>query len=278
MNLPTGATLNIPFPEYLRLPGLSVSTLKHLLRSPLNYKWHQEHPNLESTPSQAMGTAAHTAILEPAKMKTDYALWEGGTRRGKEWDAFKADNATKTILTVDEFADIREMRRNMVNFEPAARYLKEGAAEVTLQWRMEGRAFRGRVDWLTTIDGSTVLVDLKTTKDARPFKFGADAYRFGYHLQFALYCDGWHALTGENPGFVVLAVENQPPFEPAVFEVPDEVLERGREEYQRLVHILNECESANHWPPAAEAEQRLALPSYAYENEDNDLTDLGLTA
>lgn len=277
MILPAGATLNIPFADYLQLPGESASRLKHLLRSPMAYHWHLLNPS-DSTPSQSLGTAVHTAILEPAKMKTDYVLWEGGTRRGKAWDEFESMNAGKTILKPEEFDVVREMRRNVVNFDPAKRYLQEGAAEVTLQAQMLGRAFRGRIDWLTTADGRTVLVDLKTTKDIRPFKFGADAFRYGYHIQFALYCDLWHALTGENPGFVVLAVENVPPYEPAVFEVPEEVIERGREEYTRLVQLLGECEAANHWPPAAEAEQRLTLPSYAYEQEDNDIADLGLTA
>lgn len=271
-------TPGIPFEQYLKLPGLSASTLKKLMRSPLAYKWALDHPDHTSSAAQALGTAAHTAILEPAKLKTDYMLWDGGTRRGKAWDEFKASNASKTILTADEFADVKAMYAAVRGFAPAARYLQNGQAEVTLQWAMQGRAFRGRVDWITEIEGRTVLVDLKTTRDARPFKFGADAFKLGYHIQFALYCDGWQALTGEMPAFVVLAVENQAPFEPAVFEVPEEVLERGREEYQRLLDTLNTCEATGHWPPAAETEQRLTLPRWAYEQEDNDVSDLGLTA
>lgn len=270
-------TPNIPFTDYLKLPGLSASALKQLVRSPLNYKWNLDNPT-EPSAAMALGSAAHTAILEPAKLKTDYILWDGGTRRGKAWDEFKASNAAKTILTADEFEDIKGMRRSVVNYDPAARYLKAGQAEMTMQWTDLGRAFRGRVDWITEIDGRAVLVDLKTTQDARPFKFGADAFRLGYHIQFALYCDGYAALTGEMPRFVVIAVESKAPFEPAVFEVPDAVIERGREEYQNLVELLTECEKTNHWPPACETEQLLALPSYAYEQEDNDITDLGLTA
>ena len=273
-----GITAGIPFAEYLKLPGLSASALKHLMRSPLNYKWHLDHPT-EPTAAMALGTAAHTAILEPAKLKTDYVLWDGGTRRGKAWDEYKALNASKTILTVDEFADVKGMHQAVRSFAPAMRYLEAGQAETTMQWSMDGRAFRGRVDWIPAmVDGRAVLVDLKTTRDARPFKFGGDAYRLGYHIQAALYCDGYAALTGELPRFVIIAVESKAPFEPAVFSLPDEVIERGREEYQRLVEVLTECEASGVWPPACQDELLLTLPNYAYEQEDNDLTDLGLTS
>ena len=271
-------THGLPFADYLKLPGLSASALKTLMRSPMNYRWKQDHPNHESTPAQILGTAAHTAILEPHRLKTDYVLWNEGTRRGKAWDEFKAMNAGRSILTSDEYESVKGMHRSMRGFAPAMRYLEQGRAEATMQWKMGGRLFKGRADWLTTIDGRPVIGDLKTTRDGRPFNFGADAFRLGYHIQFALYCDGFHVLAGELPRFVVLVVENQPPFEPAVFEVPDEVIELGREEYTRLVKLLNECEAANHWPPACEAEQRLNLPKYAYEQEDNDISELGLTA
>ena len=270
-------TPGIPFSDYLKLPGLSASQLKVLARSPLAYRYALDHPDHESTPAQLLGTAAHTAILEPHRLKTDYVLWNEGTRRGKAWEEFKAMNAGRSILTSDEFETVKGMHRSMRTFAPAMRYLEQGQAEMTMRWEVAGRSFKGRADWITTVEGP-VIVDLKTTRDARPFKFGADAFRLGYHIQFALYVDGYHHIMGELPRFVVLAVENQPPFEPAVFEVPDEVIERGREEYERLVALLDECEAANHWPPACEVEQRLTLPSWAYEQEDENVSDLGLTA
>ena len=272
-----GLIPNLPFSDYLQLPGLSASALKHLLRSPMAYRWAMDHP-LEPSAAMALGSAAHTAILEPHRLKTDYILWEGGTRRGKAWEEFRAINANKSILTRDEFEDVKGMHEAVRTFPPAMRYLQCGEAEVSMQWSMGGRAFRGRIDWLTQVDGHPVIVDLKTTRDARPFKFGSDAFRLGYHLQFALYVDGFKAITGKDARFVVIAVESKGPFEPAVFEVPEDVLQRGREEYERLVALLDECEATDSWPPACEAAQPLQFPSYAFEPEDTDISDLGLTA
>src|SRR5512133_3499649 len=84
-------TEGIPFAEYLQLPGLSISALKLLRQSPLKFKHNLTAPRVE-TAAMALGTAVHTAVLEPHRLPTDYITWEGGTRRGKEWDAFKAAN------------------------------------------------------------------------------------------------------------------------------------------------------------------------------------------
>ena len=72
MKLPfsPGITTDIPFEQYLKLPGLSASAMKKLMRSPLAFKWNQDHPDHASTPAMALGTAAHTAILEPHRMRT----------------------------------------------------------------------------------------------------------------------------------------------------------------------------------------------------------------
>ena len=273
-----GITPGIPFDQYLKLPGLSASALKKLMRSPLAFKWSQDHPDHSSTPSMALGTAAHTAILEPHRMKTDYVLWDGGDRRGKAWTEFKEAHTGKSILTASEFSDVKGMYDAVHGYAPAARYLKDGIAEVTIQWTdpTTGRAFRGRVDWVTVVDGRIVLVDLKTTRDTSPRKFGADAYKLGYHVQFALYVDGWSYLTSEIPRFVAIAVESKAPYEPAVFDVTEDVLVQGHEEYMRLQATLRECETTNSWPPAAQEEQELTLPAWSLNNEDEDLSDIGL--
>ena len=271
-----GITLGLPFAKYLALPGLSASKLKHLMISPRNYRWNEDHPNLTVSGSMALGTAAHTAILEPERFVDLYKVYEG-TRRGKAWEAFQEENCYSEILTASEYADVCGMRDAIRSHPAAARYLQNGVAEVTIQWvdPSSGRAFKGRVDWVTVVDGRLTLVDLKTTRDSSPRKFGADAYRLGYHIQFGLYVDGWYHLTKETPRFVVLAVESKGPFEPAAFDVPEDVLMQGHEEYMGLLTQLKECEDSNTWPPRIQEEIPLTLPSWAV-SDDDDLSDIGL--
>lgn len=277
----SGFLHHLPFADYRKLPGEHISDLKELSRSPMKYRHRKDHPGGE-TPAMALGTATHTAVLEPHKLLTDYTLWDQGDRRGKGWEAFKAtaEAAGKRILTKAEFDLVQGMRDSVRDFLPAMKYLKDGEAEVTMQWTepLLGTACIGRLDWLTKIDGKPVLVGLKTAKDARHFKFAGQAYALGYHLQWAYYYDGFYHLTGEFPKVVEIVVENTAPFEPAVYEIPGDILALGHDEYMRLLELLQKCEAANSWPPSLEDEQVLTLPTYAYGRDDDDLSDLGLTA
>ena len=76
---------------------------------------------------------------------------------------------------------------------------------------------------------------------------------------------------------VEIVVESEAPHAVVVYQIPDDVLEYGRDEYRRLISILDECEQAKSWPGPCETEQVLTLPSWVYGSED-DLTDLGLEA
>lgn len=267
---------NLPFSDYLALDALSISSLKLMRESPLKFK-HNLTAHRTATPSMALGTAAHCAILEPRKFNP--VVFPGATRRGKEWDAFQAAHAGETILKQDDVDLVEGMRNSVRSYAPAMKYLVDGQAEVTMQWTdaTTGRKCRGRIDWLTTGDGP-VIVDLKTTVSAKPFAFGGQAAKLGYHLQMAYYYDGFVAITGEAPLMKIVAVESKAPFEPAVFSIPEDVITQGREEYQQLLSRLAECEESNNWPPAIETECDLSLPVWAYEQEDNDVSDLELTA
>jgi len=266
---------DLDFAAYRALEGESISDLKVLRESPLKYRFNKTAPRHE-TAAMALGSAAHTGILEPRKFNP--AVYQGATRRGKEWDAFQAAHAGELILKQDDVDLVEGMRNAVRSYGPAMRYLVDGQAEVSMQWvdATTGRKCRGRIDWLTRIDGQPVIVDLKTTKSAKPFAFGGQSAKLGYHLQLAYYFDGFVAITGETPSMKIIAVESSAPFEPAVFSIPEDVITQGREEYQQLLQRLAECEETNNWPPALETESDLSLPTWAYDAEDNDVSGLGL--
>lgn len=277
----------LTFPEYRSLDGLSITTLKNLGRSPLHYAHALKNP--KESAAMSLGTAAHTAVLEPHKLMTDYALWGGKTesgrakpRTGKDWEAFKAENASKKIITLDDFELAQGMRDAVRGYGPAMKYLETGEAEVSMQWEDQdtGRACRGRIDWLTRIGGVDVLVGLKTARDGRHFQFAKQAANLGYHLQWAYYSDGFQAITGHAPKMVEIVVENTAPFEPFVYVIQEDVLDQGRTEYQRLFGILADCEAGRSYPPLMSEEQVLSLPSWVYgvDDSDSDLSDIGISA
>lgn len=269
--------------KYDAIDAVNISSLKELVRSPLAYQ-HRLRTRKE-TRAMRLGTAAHTAVLEPARFIEDYTVWDQRTasgrlrpRNGKDWEAFVSANTGKVILTETDYLHAINIRNAVRGNENAMRYLEIGDPEVTLTWVLDGVARKGRADWLSIIDGEPVIVGLKTGRDCRPIPFGNDSARMGYHLQWAWYFDGYYAITGVAPRMIEIMVESAPPHDVAVYRIPDEVLDVGRDTYQGLLEKLKECQEAKAWPGAVEGESILSMPTWIYRGEgDNDLSDLGLT-
>lgn len=269
------------FDEYRASPGLNISALKHLRHSPQMFAHRLEHG--ETSPAMQFGTLAHLLTLEPHR-DGEVVAWtkrtESGAmspRRGKDWEAFKADNAGKLIVTLDELNDADELAHAVRSDPIAAKYLATGEAEVSFSWEWPVGRCKARADWLTHINGQLYLVGLKTARDCRPFPFAAAAARLGYHLQWAWYQDGWREAHGTTPRMVEIVVESEAPHSVVVYQIPDDVIEQGRGEYQDLLTTYVECKRTGDWHGPADVEQVLTLPSWIYQADD-DLSDLGLEA
>ena len=261
----------VEFARYRAAAGVNVSSLKELNRSPLHYRHAKDNPKPTSS-AMALGTAAHCATLEPERFAGSFAIWAGGIRRGKEWDAFKADAEGRgmAVLTEDERTEALAIAAAVRGCPEAMVYLRRGHAEVSMAWHdaETGTACKGRVDWLTAIDGADVVVGLKTTRDLRPRKFAAQAADLAYHWQWAFYCDGFQAITGRLPMVVEIVVESAAPHAVAVYRIPEHVLERGRQEYRAALTTLAQCEASGVWPGPVVGEVEFDLPGWAYPADE----------
>lgn len=283
-------TSRLPMDEYAALPGVSITRLKELKRSPLHYRHRLAQP--AASKPLTLGTAAHCAVLEPERFERQFAVWdrksEAGNacpRKGQHWDAFVAAHPGQVILTESEAEQARAIAAAVHRDPIAAKYLLSGEPEVTMQWMVSSESMtrgptsidaRGRIDWLTSIDGEPVLVGLKSARDCRPFVFGSAAARLGYALQWSWYLDGYAAITGRAARLREIVVESAPPYDVVVYEIPDDIVLQGRAEYEVLLRQLVDCQLNDEWLGVAGGrEQILTLPTWAYDAQD-DLTDLQL--
>lgn len=273
----------MPRAEYNAIEALNITRLKEMRRSAQHYRYAMTHAKCSD--AITLGIATHVAVLEPERFKTEFASWDrrtkGGNsapRNGQFWDAFLNANAGKTILTEDEWMHAHEIAHVVRADDLAMRYLSHGEPEVTFEWDLDGRPCKGRVDWLTHIDGHATIVGLKTARDCRHFAFGSQAAKLGYHLQFAFYHDGYERIRGSKPKLVEIVVESAAPHAVAVYRIPDDIIEQGRDEYTRLLEQLKQCEKADEWPGPQPLEDYLTLPSWVYGTEtDDELSELELT-
>jgi hypothetical protein len=268
--------------DYASIDAVNFSTLKYMAKSPLHYRHALDNPKPSTTPMR-LGTAAHTAVLEPSRFITDYAVFEPeegkAPRRGtKAWEAFAAANDGKELLKQAEFEAAMRMRDAVRGNVEAMRYLKRGDAEVTLVWQDKetGLWLKGRVDFISSAVGD-VIADLKTARDVSPWAFQSAYAKLQYHMQAAMYADALESITGRPAYHKCIAVESTEPHDVVVYDVIGEPLELGRELYRELLGKVIECRKNNEWPgTSAGAEVSLRLPAWAVPDEADDLADLGL--
>lgn len=254
------------FSEYKKIDATNWSALKNLKRSPKHYQYAIENERADNT-RFARGRGCHTAVLEIERFMLEYACFDGERRAGKKWDAFEEMHAGKTILKIDEYRKCIGVREAVRAHKEAARLLAKGEPEKVIKWVDEatGMPCKGRLDWLSA---RNELVDIKTTNDIDSERFGRVCARFSYHAQLAMYQDGVTAMTGKEPKVYIIPVELEPPHDVAVYEVNDDDLAAGRDEYRGLLAKLVECLAKDEWPGAHPTVEPLLLPPWAFNDDE----------
>lgn len=258
----------LPFADYLKQDAISAHGLMQIERSPLHFRQSRLTPHAP-TPAQALGTLTHLAVLEP----DDYARrvrvapeCDRRTKAGKETAAaFDAECAEigAIVATAEQDALARAMREAVMAQPFARALLADGQAETTLQWTDAdtGLACKARPDWLCA--GHQVIVDLKTARDASEQAFAKACGNFAYHLQASWYQDAVRACGLGERDFVFLAVEPEPPYAVALYQLDDEALRVGRIRARQALERYAECLAADRWPGYAKEILTLSIPRWA---------------
>jgi hypothetical protein len=263
----------VTFAEYQALPGVNWSTLKHMAKSPKHYLCEKAPPPYV-TAAMIKGRAGHTATLEPDLFGTEYVVFPGARRAGKEWDAFEAQNeGRRTILKTVEAEQAWAMSKVVRAHPFAGPLLAGGEAEVSIQWVDEetGLACKGRMDYLRP----RALIDLKTSADLDRRRFSMRAMDLAYHAQLSFYLRGLKALGREPVETYMIAVESAEPYDVACFTMDPAALEIGDALVSELLNKLAECEATKQWPGRYPGVETFYLPRWAY-SDDEGANDVGL--
>lgn len=229
---------------------LRFSLLKAMAQSPAHYQ-HALAGGRTETTGMRKGTAVHSTLLGGARV----VVYEDGVRRGKAWDAFRAQHADATILIPSEAEAVIGMRAAIERHAQAMQLLA-GVRERTIQWRIGARACSGTPD-VVDYGLAGAVVELKTCRTSNPERFVRDAQWMGYHAQLAWYLDGVAAADPtvlEPPRrAAIVAVESVAPYPVTVFELTSTAIEMGRRLWRGWLERLQVCEEAGHWPAYTDA-------------------------
>lgn len=234
------------------------SRLKLMGRSPAHYA----AATFDETTAMERGSAVHSLVLGGQPVTAWRKTSENGNacpRRGKDYDAFQADNPGALILTPGEF-DLAEAIANAVKANRLAMAALDGEREVERRWRFGARECGGRIDALP-FDGVT---ELKISMTSDPRKFIWHALRQGWLSQDVWYLDGCAAGGDARRVCRIVAVEPKPPFAVTVFKLTPGAMIQARRTYRLWFEQLMVCEASDSWPPYAQSEVDLDVP-------DNDV-------
>lgn len=231
-----------------------ISRLKLIARSPLHYA----AATFEETMAMEVGSSVHSIVLGGPPVIAWTKLSEKGNpcpRRGKDYDAFEADNPGAIILTPEAFAEAHAIAES-VQASPLAMAALDGDHELETSWRFGKRHCAARIDAVPR-DGVT---ELKVSRTSNPADFIWHALRMGWLAQDVWYLDGLAASGRVLERCRIVAVEPKPPFAVTVFNLSERSIDQARRTYRLWFEKLMVCEDTDEWPAYAQSEVDLDVP------------------
>lgn len=274
---PEGAISGMPDTIYHATDGfISKSGLDLVNRSPAHYFYRE---GKERTRHMVLGSATHTAILEPELFKRDYMILEGVTVRtaAAYKQAIKARDEDFT-LTEAEGQKITAMQQEVYANHAVSQFIKSSEHKeisVFVKHPVYGVMVRVRFDLLA----NGFIGDLKTTNDARSDEFSKSIFNYRYDVQAAIYLDAYEWLTGEKlKGFKFLAVENATPHRARLFTLDDYSISIGRKKADQDFAVYAKCLESGIWNgyDGEDQDELISLPEWHInrfedENETNEI-------
>lgn len=288
--------------EYHACSEFSSSQLKDILRSGAHFYSNNiiKENERETKKHLDFGTLAHTLFLEPEQFHNEFAVIpadapkpptdvmrnaknpsEDSIARVRWWDAFAAEHGAKVTITAEQLAGaqrIADNLRKLSSFNVMQNNYGMAEASIFFTDPTYGLKLRVRPDYhiapCSALPNGLIL-DVKTTRDARPFKFSKDSGEYGYSLSASMYREGFQQYYGteSKPDFIFLVAENVAPFNVKQYRAADLFLSVGDNQYRKAKELLAESLLINEWDGYSTEMEDLYLPSYmtkqALENNFN---------
>ena len=262
-----GLHKDVPYEVYASWDALRSSYLSKFKRSPRHALSYRLNPR-EPSAAMNLGTAIHSAVLEPEMFEKEYAAAPKVDRRTKPgkatWAEFLAQNPKVSVLSSENMDTCLRIRESVWS-EPWAEALLGGKGENELCAVWQDPEFKVackcRVDRFSASRGA--IIDLKTTRDASREAFGRAIENYDYHVQAAFYLDGFDAISPHPRTFLWIAIEKEPPYGASVGEADSADLEEGRRRYKAAIGMHLEAERTGVWPGYPSEIQIFQRPPWA---------------
>jgi len=288
IELPTTSLIeNMSNDEYHASPEFSSSQLKDILRSRAHFHSNNilKENERESKKHLDFGTLAHTLFLETEQFENEFVVGPKFDRRTKEGKAeaaaWEAANQGKIIIDqemLDGAHRIANNLRSLSSYQIMQNFKGMAEASIFFTDPVYALNLRVRPDYhIIPCDEfpNGLIMDVKTSTDARQFKFSKSCSDFGYDISAAMYREGFqqHYKTEEKPEFFFLVAESTAPFNVKQYRASSLFLSIGEQRYSKAKELLAESLLINEWEGYSTELEDISLPQYmlnqAINNEFN---------
>lgn len=280
-----GVYKGVRFADYLAWDAVSNSRLNLARRSLLHYRdaeWSEPSPALK------LGSFIHCGVLEPEAVMLRYVVMpdfvnhpDNKTKDGQQsrnstkWsrdkeDEFRKVNADKEAIDPGTYKTLVGINKSLARNKRAAKWLSNpGDTEVSIAWFDEETQLlcKARLDYFAA--DRSMVVDLKTTRDAQKFPGAIASY--GYHRQAAHYLSGIEALYGVTIPFGIIAVEPTPVYGSRSAPMNEDAIETGRSEVRQALRAIAGAYESGDWP-CYDDPSSWCLPAYYGGGDPIELT------
>lgn len=212
-------------------------------------------PHPEQTEAMALGHVVHCMVLEPQEFRSRFAIKpEGIDRRTKEgkaaWAALVETSVGKEIITQEDYNTAKACAKSLLMHDQLSSLwsITDGIIEERIDFIVEGAPFRCKPDLV--LPKQSLIMDVKTTRDASPGGFAKSVAEFGYHRQASLYRDAAAMKYGQEFRFLFAVVTTTEPHEVACYELSGDAITAGMNESIALVQEYQTRMKTNNWLPS----------------------------
>ncbi|WP_337021622.1 PD-(D/E)XK nuclease-like domain-containing protein [Pantoea anthophila] len=237
-------------------PGVSKSQLDDIALDPAVYLWRRHAPvDTDKTTALDMGSALHCMLLEPEEFDKRFIVAPAFNRRtttGRaDEQAFLHETRARnmTVMDAEQSRKLQLMRESVMAHHAARFFLEaDGHSESSMYWSDPETEELCRIRPDKYLTSRPVIIDVKKVSEMA--RFARHIEEFRYHVQAAMYCEGFYHCFSTHPRFVFIAVSETIDcgrYPVRVFELHENDMCAGCDLFRRDLCTFHHCRLSNYW-------------------------------